>query len=243
MNFEHQKRPKAGAVIVAGGAGKRMEGVDKLFLSFDGKPLLALTLEAFQSHLGIDAIVLVASAAVKEKFEDKIRGRFELSKLVAVVEGGEERQDSVYNGLLAFPEPPDLVLIHDGGRPFVGQTIITAVIAGAGEGGAIAAVPARDTLKWVDREESIVKTLDREVIWQAQTPQGFPFRLILAAHEKAREEGWEVTDDSSMMEQLGERIRVVKGSYDNIKITTPEDIGLAEAIYGQWAVGSRGRKN
>ncbi len=234
MNFEHQKRPKAGVVIVAGGAGKRMEGVDKLFLSFDGKPLLALTLEAFQRHPGIDAIVLVASGAGRERFEEEIRDRFELSKLAAVVEGGKERQDSVYNGLLGFSDPPGVVLIHDGDRPFIEQEVISAVLTGAGEGGAIAAVPARDTLKWVDREECIVKTLDREVIWQAQTPQGFPFRLILAAHEKAREEGWEVTDDGSMMEQMGERIRVVKGSYDNIKITTPEDVVVAEAIFREW---------
>jgi len=238
-NFELRTGAKTGAVIVAGGAGKRMEGIDKLFLSFDGKPLLALTLEAFQGHPGIDVIVLVASGAVKKRFEEEIRDRCELSKLVVVVEGGEERQDSVYNGLLAFPEPPDLVLIHDGDRPFIAPAVITAVLAGAGEGGAIAAVPARDTLKWVDREECIVKTLDREVIWQAQTPQGFPFRLILAAHEKARKEGWEVTDDASMMEQMGHRVRVVKGGYDNIKITTPEDIVVAEAIFGEWGVGNR----
>ena len=242
MNIEHQTKPKTGAIIVASGAGKRMEGIDKLFMSFDGKPLLALTLEAFQGYPGIDVIVLVAGGAVRKRFEEEIRDRYELSKLAAVVEGGEERQDSVYNGLLAFPEPPDLVLIHDGDRPFIEQTVISAVLTGAGEGGAIAAVPARDTLKWVDREECIVKTLDREVIWQAQTPQGFPFRLILAAHEKARKEGWEVTDDASMMEQMGHRVRVVKGGYDNIKITMPEDIVVAEAIYRQWAVGSRGRK-
>jgi len=134
--------------------------------------------------------------------------------------------------------PPESVLIHDGDRPFIAREVIGAVLAGVGAGGAIAAVPARDTLKWVDREECIVKTLDREVIWQAQTPQGFPYQLILAAHEKAREEGWEVTDDASMMERMGERVQVVRGSYNNIKITTPEDIVLAEAIYGQWGVGS-----
>lgn len=213
-----------------------MGGIDKLFLSFGGKPLLALTLEAFQKHPGIEVIILAASDVVRIRFEEEIRGRCELSKLVVVVEGGERRQDSVYNGLLAFPEPPELVLIHDGDRPFIDQAVISAVLTGAGEGGAIAAVQARDTLKLVDREECIVKTLDREVIWQAQTPQGFPFRLILSAHEKAREEGWEVTDDASMMEQLGERVRVVRGSCDNIKITTPEDIVVAEAIYGQWGV-------
>jgi 2-C-methyl-D-erythritol 4-phosphate cytidylyltransferase len=246
MNTEHRTSNsdrrtgiKTGAIIVAGGAGKRMEGTDKLFLSFGGKPLLALTLEAFQKHPGIDVIVLVVSAAVRERFEEEIRDRCELSKLAAVVEGGERRQDSVYNGLLAFPEAPDLVLIHDGDRPFIDQAVIAAVLTGAGEGGAIAAVPARDTLKWVDREECIVKTIDREVIWQAQTPQGFPFRLIQAAHEKARKEGWEVTDDASMMERLGERVRVVKGSYDNLKITTPEDIFLAEAIFREWEMGNR----
>lgn len=222
---------KAGAVIVAGGTGKRMRGRDKLFLSFDGTPLLAITLEAFQKHPGIDTIVLVAGSETGKRFEMEILNNFDLSKLSAVVEGGKRRQDSVYNGLLGFKEEPDLVLIHDGDRPFVRQSLITAVLAGAKAGGAIAAVPARDTLKWVEKEEYIVKTLDREVIWQAQTPQGFPFRAILSAHEKAAREGWEVSDDASLLELMGERIRVVKGDYDNIKITTPEDIILAQGIF------------
>ena len=206
-------------------------GREKLFLSFNGKPILALALEAFQRHPGIDTIVLAAGEWVRERFEAEIREEYHLSKVVAVTPGGNHRQDSVYNGLRAFPESPEMVLIHDGDRPFVTGEIISAVLDGARTGGAIAAVRAKDTLKWVNRKEYVIKTLDREVIWLAQTPQGFPYQIILEAHEKARAEGWEVTDDAAMVERMGGTVRVVEGSYDNIKITTPEDIVLAEAVY------------
>ena len=223
---------KAGAVIVAAGEGSRMGmGGEKLFTRVGGVPLLALTLKAYQGHPGIGPIVLVASKEVQKRFDRELRRHYGLSKVLAVVAGGRRRQDSVYKGLLAFPSPPPAVLIHDGDRPFVDDTIISAVLEGAADGGAIAAVRAKDTIKRVTGEGMIVATLVRSELWLAQTPQGFPYRFILNAHQSAQAEGWEVTDDASLVERLGVPVRVVEGSYDNIKITTPEDLELAKVIY------------
>ncbi|MFH1037589.1 MAG: 2-C-methyl-D-erythritol 4-phosphate cytidylyltransferase [PVC group bacterium] len=221
---------KAGAIIVAAGQGKRMKGREKLFLPLNGVPLLALTLGAYQAHPEISVIVLVANDLVRGRFEEELRGRYRLSKVIAVAAGGPRRQDSVYNGLRAFPEPPRVVLIHDGDRPFIGRKIITAVLEGAAAGGAIAAVPVKDTVKRVDGDGVIIDTPARTGLWLAQTPQGFPFETILAAHQKAREEGWAATDDASMVERLGVTVRAVEGSYENIKVTTLEDLALAEVI-------------
>ena len=230
---------KAGAIIVAAGKGRRMKGREKLFHPLNDVPLLALTLGAYQEHPDIDVVVLAANDRVRNRFEKEIRKQYGISKVITVVPGGARRQDSVFNGLHAFPEPPGVVLIHDGDRPFVTGKIISAVLDSVRTGGAIAAVRAKDTLKWVNRKEYVIKTLDREVIWIAQTPQGFPYQIILEAHKKARAEGWEVTDDASMVERMGGTVRVVEGSYDNIKITTPEDIVLAEAIYQEkWGMGN-----
>lgn len=225
---------EAGAVIVAAGEGRRMGmgmGEDKLFTPVGGVPLLALTLKVYQGHPGIGPIVLVASEEVQKRFDRELRGHYRLSKVVAVVAGGLRRQDSVYKGLQAFSSPPPAVLIHDGDRPFVDDTVISAVLEGAADGGAIAAVRAKDTIKRVTGEGMIVATLVRSELWLAQTPQGFPYCFILDAHKRAQAEGWEVTDDASLVEQLGVSVRVVEGSYDNIKITTPEDLELANVIY------------
>ncbi len=221
---------KTGVVIVAAGDGKRMPGKEKLLHPLHGVPLLAMTLAAYQGHPGIDAIVLVAGARVRDRFEEDIRDRYGISKVVAVAAGGPLRQDSVYNGLRAFPAPPDVVLIHDGDRPFIEAAVVTAVREGAAAGGAISAVPAKDTVKRVDGEGVIIDTPAREGLWLAQTPQGFPYQTILEAHEAARKKGWAATDDSSLVERRGGRVRVVRGSYDNIKITTPEDLAQAEVI-------------
>jgi 2-C-methyl-D-erythritol 4-phosphate cytidylyltransferase len=224
---------KSGAIIVAAGEGRRMRGKEKLFYPLGGSPLLVLTLKAFQRHPGIDAIVLVGGERVRKEFGEKWKEGYGFSKVIAAVAGGPLRQDSVYNGLRAFPSPPDLVLIHDGDRPFIPRSVISAVLKEAALGGALAAVAVKDTVKRVDGEGVIVDTPNRRELRLAQTPQGFPFPLILAAHERARREGWEVTDDASLAERAGVRVRVVEGSYDNIKVTTPEDLALAELIHSR----------
>ena len=224
---------KIGAIIVAAGEGKRMLGKEKLFHSLGGYPLLVLTLSAFQSHPDIESIVLVGGERVRKEFGANWKGRYKLSKTIAAVAGGPRRQDSVYNGLQAFPAPPDLILIHDGDRPFISGSIISAVIHGAAQGGALAAVAVKDTVKRVDDEGVIIDTPNRSELRLAQTPQGFLYPLILSAHQRALREGWEVTDDAALAERAGLRVRVVEGSYDNIKITTPEDLALAELIYSR----------
>ncbi len=220
----------AGAVIVAAGEGRRMGGREKLFYPLGGKPLLVLTLAAFQDHPAVGDIVLVGGERVRERLEKEWRARYGLTKVSAAVPGGPRRQDSVRNGLEAFGSPPELVLIHDGDRPFISGAVISAVLAAAPGGGAIAAVAVKDTVKMVDGEGVITDTPDRRRLRLAQTPQGFPFPAILEAHRRARREGREVTDDAALAEWAGLRVRVVEGSYDNIKITTPEDLTLAEAI-------------
>ncbi len=208
-----------------------MRGRDKLFHPLGPDPLLAVTIRAFQDHPGIDGIVLVAGDRVRERFRKELLPRYGFSKVLAEVAGGRRRQGSVYRGLKAFDPPPELVLIHDGDRPFVSQENISAVLAGASSGGAIAAVAVKDTVKRVDSDGLIIDTPDRQQLRLAQTPQGFPFAVILAAHERARAAGWEVTDDAALAEGEGIRVRTVSGSYDNIKITTPEDLLLAETIH------------
>lgn len=220
-----------GVVVVAAGAGRRLGGrKEKLFLPLGGKPLLARTLLSFQRSVGVDEIVLVASPAVEKRYRREVEGRVSLSKVAAVVRGGPRRQDSVYLGLLAFSSPPRLVLIHDGDRPFITLDLIAEVIEHALPEGAMAAVPAKDTIKWSE-DGCVNRTLDRSRVWLAQTPQGFPYPEILAAHREARKRNREVTDDASLLEERGRKVLIIPGSYDNIKVTTPEDIELARAIY------------
>ncbi len=210
-----------------------MRGREKLFYPLEGVPLLALTLAAFQEHPGIGEIVLVGGDRVRDRLEKEWRERYGLTGVAAAVPGGPRRQDSVYNGLKAFDSPPGLVLIHDGDRPFVSRAVISAVLAAAPGGGAVAAVAVKDTVKRVDGEGVIIDTPDRRELRLAQTPQGFPFPAILEAHQRARREGREVTDDAALAEWAGLRVRVVEGSSDNIKVTTPEDLLLAEAIHSR----------
>ena len=210
-----------------------MGGREKLFHRLGGDPLLAVTIRAFQDHPGIEGIILVAGDRVRERFQEELRERYGFHKVIAVVGGGPRRQDSVYRGLKAFDPPPELVLIHDGDRPFVTGAVISAVLAAAPGGGAISAVAVKDTVKRVDGEGVITDTPRRRELRLAQTPQGFPFPVILAAHAKARGEGREATDDAALAEWMGLRVRTISGSYDNIKVTTPEDLLLAEAIYSR----------
>lgn len=210
-----------------------MRGREKLFYPLGGEPLLALTLAAFQEHPGIGEIVLVGGDRIRGRLAEEWRESYGLTKITAAVPGGPRRQDSVYNGLGAFGTAPELVLIHDGDRPFVSREVISAVLAAASGGGAIAAVAVKDTVKRVDGEGVIIDTPVRRELRLAQTPQGFPFPAILEAHRRARREGREVTDDAALAEWAGLRVRVVEGSYDNIKVTTPEDLILAEAIHSR----------
>ena len=192
--------------------------------------MLALTLGVFQECVEVDDIVLVVQARQTSRAETLIRERG-YSKVTAVVPGGEHRQDSVRSGLSAIPSASDIVVIHDGARPLITEPIISASIEAARmDGAAIAAVPVIDTIKSSEDGRFIAGTLDREKLHAVQTPQTFAREVILAAYDRAYAEGYIGTDDASLVERMGKPVRIVAGSYENIKVTTPADVGHAEAI-------------
>jgi 2-C-methyl-D-erythritol 4-phosphate cytidylyltransferase len=217
--------PVVAAVVVAGGSGQRMGGVRKQYQDLLGQPVLLRALRPFLAHPRVEAVIVVLPADDVDRPPEWLAG---LPVILAA--GGPERGDSVWSGLQRVPGGTELVLIHDGARPFVTAQTIDRVIEGARSGGAVAAVPATDTVKEVGPEGRIVRTLPRARIWQAQTPQGFPLAGVKQAYERARKEGWADTDDAALCERYGMQIMVVEGDRDNIKITRQADLPVAEAI-------------
>jgi len=221
------------ALIPAAGMGKRMgAGMNKQYLLLDGKPILAHTLAVFENAPFIDGIYIVAPEQEIPFCRSEVVERFGFAKVRAVVAGGAERQHSVWNGLAAMQEAADddVVLIHDGVRPFVTAAILEeAARAAVRSDGAVVAVPVKDTVK-VAAGGVIVETPPREGLWLAQTPQAFRYGVIRDAHLAARDEGFLGTDDASLLERRGAKLSIVPGDYRNIKITTPEDMLLAEAF-------------
>ena len=219
------------AIIMAAGKGKRMQtAVSKQFLPVCGKEILAWTVDVFEKSPLVDKILLMASADGKEDVQN-LWNNYGWKKVAAVLEGGKERQNSVANGLAAVGEDTDIVLIHDGVRPFVTEEMIADRIAAAQEyGGAVIGVPAKDTIKVCSADGLAVETPDRSTLWQIQTPQTFQRNLIVNAYEKADKDGFLGTDDASVAEFAGHQVKVVMGSYRNIKITTKEDLVIAEAF-------------
>jgi 2-C-methyl-D-erythritol 4-phosphate cytidylyltransferase len=224
---------KVVAIIPAAGAGIRMGGGRaKQFLEIKGKPILALTLEKFQASPSIHAIIAVVPPKLVDFSRREIVDKYKLTKVAQVVPGGRRRQDSVRLGIEASRGLYDIVLIHDGVRPFIEQSLISRAVSAAGRHRAvIAAMPVRETVKEVDECGLVVRTYDRRWVWLVQTPQIFRYRDIHKAHQRALEEGWEeATDDALLMEKMGIAIKVIEGSEQNIKITTPKDLELAEYI-------------
>ena len=221
------------ALIPAAGMGKRMgAGINKQYLLLDGMPIVARTIAVFERHPLVDDIYLVIPEEEIPFCREEVVERYGFAKVRAIVPGGKERQHSVLNGLraIAGADDDDVVLIHDGVRPFVPAAVLTHAVEVAASGdGALVVVPAKDTIKVV--ADGIVReTPPRENLWLAQTPQAFRFGMILAAHEIAEAEGYLGTDDAMLVERLGRQVRIVVGDYRNIKITTPEDLILAEAF-------------
>lgn len=221
-----EPRPRAAAVVVAGGSGRRMGGaVRKQYMEVGGEPILLRAVRAFTAHPGIGAVVVVLPP------EDAASPPAWLLGLgVTVVASGEERGDSVWNGLVATPEDAAIVLVHDGARPFVSADVIGRVLEAARSGATLAALPVTDTLKEVAADGTVLATPDRARFWQAQTPQGFPRAVILEAHRRARAEGVRATDDAALCERYGIPVRVVEGAADNLKVTRPADLAVAEAL-------------
>lgn len=222
------------ALVPAAGMGKRMgASINKQYLLLDGVPILARTLEVFQRSPLVDGIFVVIPQDEIPFCREQVVEQYCLSKVRSIVPGGAERQQSVLNGLRAMEGiagDDDVVLIHDGVRPFITEDIISRATAAAQENdGALVAVPAKDTVKVVENGV-ITATPPRETLWLAQTPQAFRYGVIRAAHEIADAERFLGTDDSMLLERLGRPVRIVVGDYRNAKITTPEDMVLAEAF-------------
>lgn len=222
------------AVVPAAGMGKRMgASINKQYLQLGGMPIVARTLLVLQQSPLINGIMLVTPAEEIPYCRSQVVEAYQLTKVLSIVPGGAERQHSVLNGLTALRDHAtdrDIVLIHDGVRPFIDEEILQRSIQLADTGvGALVAVQAKDTIKVV-QNGMVVATPDRATLWQAQTPQTFRYGQILAAHQQAAVEQFLGTDDCSLLERVGEPVAIVPGSYRNIKITTPEDLVLAEAF-------------
>lgn len=222
------------ALIPAAGMGKRMgASINKQYLQLDGMPIVARTISVFEHSPLIDAIYLVIPSDEIPYCREHVVEACGFRKVVAIVAGGRERQDSVLNGLNAMRghvSDADVVLIHDGVRPLITEKLLQESIDVARNGdGALVAVPVKDTIKTV-ADGIVAGTPHRETLWQAQTPQTFRFGVIYAAHRAAESDHFTGTDDAALVERIGGQIRVVRGDYSNIKITTPEDLVFAEAF-------------
>jgi 2-C-methyl-D-erythritol 4-phosphate cytidylyltransferase len=220
--------PKTGVIIVGAGSSQRM-GRDKVFLSLAGKPLLAWSVDFCQSCKLVDHIAIVLNEA-KLDLGRRLAAERGWSKVLEICAGDKRRQDSVRQGLNEL-EDCDWIIIHDAARPFLTSDLIRdGLDAAQATGVAVAAVPIKDTVKLGGGDMMVSKTLNRQELWAIQTPQIFRFDIIAEAHEQIKED---VTDDASMVEHLGRKVKLYMGSYNNIKITTPEDLALAELITGK----------
>jgi len=217
---------RVGAIIVAAGSSRRMGGIDKVFAPLGGKPVLARVINAFESCDSIDQIVVVVSRKNLKRCRQLITEEG-WSKPIEVCAGERRRQDSVAAGLSRFN--CHWVIIHDGARPLVTKGLIERGLRAAKEtGAAVAAVPVTDTIKVANDDRIVHQTPPRQNLWAVQTPQVFCYGIIAKAYQQAK---GEATDDASLVEQLGYKVKLYMGSYDNIKITTPHDLALAELLW------------
>ena len=220
---------KVGAIIPAAGRGKRIgASVPKQFLEIQGKPLLHHTLTVFASCKLIDYVVLVMPRADVDEMGEDWLNKYEIVRKVVV--GGEQRQDSVYNGFSSLEKGTDIVVVHDGVRPFTTPQMITATVEAAQQhGAAITAIPVSDTVKQA-ADGFVKQTVSRDGLWRVQTPQAFQCGLLQQAFKKAKKDSYYGTDEGSLVEYLGERVKIVPGSELNIKITRKEDLVLGESL-------------
>ncbi|OOB77619.1 MAG: 2-C-methyl-D-erythritol 4-phosphate cytidylyltransferase [Epulopiscium sp. Nuni2H_MBin003] len=215
------------AIIVAGGKGRRLDGnTKKQYLKLDSKYVLTHTIEKFQSSNMVHEIIVVCPEEDIDFVREEICNTF--NKVKSVIAGGAERQDSVYNALKILGEHITKVLIHDGVRPFITEEEIKRCIC-KDVSACILGVPVKDTIKKCV-EGKIIETIDRATVFSIQTPQVFNKDVIIRAHQNAIEYGWQSTDDSALVEKLGEVVYIELGSYENIKLTTPSDMDLAKFI-------------
>jgi 2-C-methyl-D-erythritol 4-phosphate cytidylyltransferase len=220
---------RADAIIVAAGKGHRfIEGEKKQFYLLGGKPVLAHTLDEFEASPLVRSILLVVGHEDMDYCLKEIVEKYQYRKISRIIPGGKQRQDSVKHGMDALPKDLEIVVIHDGVRPFATEEMIEESIRSALRYQAVVfGMPVKETIKMVHTDGTVLKTLDRKSLWQIQTPQTFQVNVIKEAYSKATMEGFIGTDDASLVERLGVKVHVLPGSYTNIKITTPEDLMLA----------------
>lgn len=221
------------ALIAAAGQGKRMKSdINKQYLKLLDKPILAHTIEVFVECNMIDEIILVVCQDEIKFCKEEVIDKYEFyQKPIKLVVGGKERQESIFNGLSAVSNETEIVVTHDGARPFITVDIIERSITSTYDNGAVGVgVPVKDTIKVVDEDTNIIDTPERSKLWQIQTPQTFIYSLLKKAHLHAQTESFLGTDDSVLVERIGHKVKMIRGSYENIKITTPEDLFFGEAI-------------
>ncbi len=224
------RKNKVGAIIAAAGRGERMGGVDKMFALLGGKPILARVIDTFQRCQSVDQVVVVVSRENLERCRQLVAEQG-WSKVTEVCPGGRRRQDSAAAGLRRLKNC-DWVVVHDGARPLVTVDLIDRGLEAAREtGAAVAGVPVTDTIKIAGDDRLVQETPPRRNLWSAQTPQVFRFDIIAEAYQPAK---GEVTDDATLVEQLGYKVKLYLGAYDNIKITTPDDLTLAEVLWQKY---------
>ncbi len=223
---------KVTAIITAAGKGKRMlHSVPKHFIRLEDKPVLAYTLDVFERCPDVNQVLVVSRSGEEDYCLKEVVEKYGYKKVLKIVIGGDRRQDSVYNGIKELDEDTDIVLVHDGVRPFVSQnTLSEAIKLAIFADGVVTAVPVKDTIKYVGDDGIIRATPDRSSLWHAQTPQVFKRRILEEAYVRAYNDKYTGTDDSSLVERLGYKVKIVEGTVDNIKITTKEDLLFAEVI-------------
>ncbi|MGD6782151.1 2-C-methyl-D-erythritol 4-phosphate cytidylyltransferase [Sutcliffiella horikoshii] len=217
-------------IVLAAGQGKRMKaGKNKQFIELEGKPVIIHTLSVFEADPWCSEIKLVINEKEKDIFKELLH-QYPVQKIKEMVIGGEERQDSVYNGLTSL-QSAEIVLVHDGARPFISQEVIHNLVEKASkEGAAIVGVPVKDTIKRVSKAGVVEQTVERSSLWSIQTPQAFRYPILKEAHDKAKTENYLGTDEASLVERIHVPVHIVQGEYENFKLTTPEDLILAKAF-------------
>lgn len=221
------------AVVVSAGASRRMGSkTNKTLLSAGGKPVIIRALKAFENCTSVDDIILVVRKKETGKFR-RILNKYGLKKMRDIVGGGKRRRDSVFNGLKRCGSRTEIVLIHDGARPFISREIIEESILSARKyGSGITAVPVIDTVKEADGNMIVKRTLPRKTLWAMQTPQTFKYKAIMDAYKKIENTNRDFTDDAEVLEDSGKKVKLIMGDYGNIKITTQFDLKLANFLAG-----------
>ncbi len=239
FSWSHRRRLKPGehlwcsAIIVAAGSATRMGGIDKIMTNLGDRPVIVHSVQAFQQCPLVDEIIVVTREELMEDINQLVQ-QWSCTKVSRIVRGGSNRMESVTIGLSRVDQKARLVAIHDGARPLVSQKVLEQVLTTAAETAAAApAIPVKDTIKRVDNRELILETVPREALRAVQTPQVFDRDLIAAALQKAKEGGQPLTDDCAAVEALGMKVTLTPGSERNLKITTPVDLAIGEALLCQ----------